>query len=43
MVEYIKYLEDADTQRLENILTYNEDDCLATLEIKDWLTTLQLQ
>ena len=41
MVEYIKYLEDADTRRLDNILAYNEDDCLATLEIKDWLTTLQ--
>jgi predicted RecB family nuclease len=34
---YNKWLETGDRSWLELIITYNEDDCLATYRIKDWL------
>lgn len=40
MVEYVTYLEDEDERHLDHILLYNEDDCLATLQIRNWLADL---
>ena len=40
MVEYVTYLEDEDEGHLDHILLYNEDDCLATLQIRNWLADL---
>lgn len=34
---YDKWLETGDRQLLETIQRYNEDDCRATLKVKDWL------
>ena len=40
MVEYLRYQEDGNQQHLDSILQYNEDDCEATLVIRDWLDTV---
>ncbi len=37
MVEYYRWLESGDRAHLEQIVRYNEDDCRATMHIKDWL------
>ncbi len=34
---FAEYLEDKDPKKLERILLYNEDDCKATMVIKDYL------
>ncbi|GAB4528459.1 MAG: TM0106 family RecB-like putative nuclease [Pleurocapsa sp.] len=34
---YDRWLTTSDRSLLEAILSYNEDDCLATLQLKDWL------
>jgi predicted RecB family nuclease len=40
VVEYITWLETGQRTHLDNILQYNEDDCRATLEVRDWLGSL---
>ncbi|MGF1505598.1 MAG: TM0106 family RecB-like putative nuclease [Anaerolineae bacterium] len=40
MVEYITYQTDGDRDRLDGVMRYNEDDCYATVHIRDWLLTL---
>jgi predicted RecB family nuclease len=35
---YDDWLTNGDRRFLESILTYNEDDCLATLHLKNWLS-----
>jgi predicted RecB family nuclease len=35
---YSQWLETSDPQFLNDIVLYNEDDCLATYRVKDWLT-----
>jgi len=37
IVEYLHWLEDGEHSHLDNILRYNEDDCLATVEVYRWL------
>jgi predicted RecB family nuclease len=38
MIEFERWLDDRDDQgRLDAIAAYNEEDCLATLELRDWL------
>lgn len=38
---YNEYLKDKDGKKLERILLYNEDDCKATLVIKDYIVKMQ--
>jgi len=40
IVAYTRWLESGDAAHLESVLLYNEDDCRATLRIKEWLATL---
>jgi predicted RecB family nuclease len=40
VVEYITWLETGQRRHLDNILQYNEDDCKATLKVRDWLGSL---
>jgi uncharacterized protein len=40
VLEYLHWLEDGDRVHLDRILTYNEDDCRATLKVLEWLRTL---
>jgi predicted RecB family nuclease len=35
---YSEWLETGNAEVLEDIVLYNEDDCLATYQVKDWLT-----
>ena len=37
VIEFERWLDDRDPARLEAIAAYNEEDCLATLELRDWL------
>ena len=37
VIEFERWLDDRDDARLEAIAAYNEEDCLATLELRDWL------
>ena len=37
VIEFERWLDDRDKARLEAIAAYNEEDCLATLELRDWL------
>src|SRR5262249_14099216 len=37
VVEFERWLDDRDPLRLEAIAAYNEEDCLATLALRDWL------
>jgi uncharacterized protein len=37
MIEFERWLDDRDPSRLEAIAAYNEEDCLATLELREWL------
>ena len=37
MIEFERWLDDRDQARLDAIAAYNEEDCLATLELRDWL------
>ena len=37
MIEFERWLDDGDETRLADIEAYNEEDCLATLELRDWL------
>jgi predicted RecB family nuclease len=34
---YSEWLETGNTDYLEDIVLYNEDDCRATYQVKDWL------
>jgi uncharacterized protein len=34
---YSQWLETGDERFLEDIVRYNEDDCRATYQVKDWL------
>lgn len=40
IVLYLEYLEDGDKKKLQKIIDYNEDDCKATMVIKDYLKKL---
>ncbi len=40
MLEYIYWLGDGDPAHLDRILRYNQDDCLATAVVHDWLLNL---
>ncbi len=40
ILEYLAWLEDGDHTHLERIIAYNEEDCRATLAIRDWLDTV---
>jgi predicted RecB family nuclease len=40
MLEYIRWLEDGQEERLERILEYNEHDCRATARVYEWLRSL---
>jgi predicted RecB family nuclease len=40
IVLYLKYLEDKDQKKREEIINYNEDDCRATVLVKDFLARL---
>jgi len=42
VVWYDRWLATGDRTYLKYILTYNEDDCLATFEVKKWLNSQQL-
>ena len=37
MVEFERWLDDGNPDRLDAIAAYNEEDCLATLWLRDWL------
>lgn len=37
VIEFERWLEDHDDARLDAIAAYNEEDCAATLELRDWL------
>ena len=37
VIEFERWLDDKDAARLDAIAAYNEEDCLATLELRDWL------
>ena len=37
VIEFERWLDDRDPARLDAIAAYNEEDCLATLELRDWL------
>jgi predicted RecB family nuclease len=37
VLEFERWLDDGDGARLDEIARYNRDDCLATLELRDWL------
>ena len=37
VIEFERWLDDGDQTRLDAIAAYNEEDCLATLELRDWL------
>jgi uncharacterized protein len=37
ILDYLAWLEDSDRAHLDRILTYNEDDCIATLRVLNWL------
>ena len=37
VIEFERWLDDRDDARLEAIAAYNEEDCLATLGLRDWL------
>lgn len=37
VIEFERWLDDGDPARLDAIAAYNEEDCLATLELRDWL------
>jgi predicted RecB family nuclease len=37
VIEFERWLDDQDSARLDAIAAYNEEDCLATLELRDWL------
>jgi predicted RecB family nuclease len=37
VIEFERWLDDAEERRLGAIAAYNEEDCLATLELRDWL------
>jgi len=37
MVWYFDFMENNDTEKMQKIIDYNEDDCRATMLIKDWL------
>jgi uncharacterized protein len=39
MGEYLSWLEDGQAEHLQHILRYNEDDCRATLAVRDWLAS----
>ena len=37
VIEFERWLDDRDPARLEAIAAYNQEDCVATLELRDWL------
>lgn len=37
MAWFFEYMENGDKEKLQKIIDYNEDDCKATMIIKDWL------
>lgn len=37
VIEFERWLDDGDEARLDAIAAYNEEDCLATLKLRDWL------
>ena len=38
---YLKFLETKDKKKLQKVIDYNEDDCIATMVIKDWLAKIK--
>jgi len=43
VIEFERWLDDRDEARLEAIAAYNEEDCLATLRLRDWLLERRAQ
>jgi Ni2+-binding GTPase involved in maturation of urease and hydrogenase len=43
IVEYERYVQTRDRSILETIAAYNEEDCLATLALRDWLLDLRVE
>jgi uncharacterized protein len=37
VIEFERWLDDRDNARLDAISAYNQEDCLATLQLRDWL------
>jgi predicted RecB family nuclease len=37
VIEFERWLDDREDRRLDAIAAYNKEDCLATLELRDWL------
>lgn len=43
VIEFERWLDDRDDARLDAIAAYNEEDCLATLRLRDWLLERRTQ
>jgi predicted RecB family nuclease len=43
VIEFERWLDDHDQARLDGIAAYNREDCLATLELRDWLLARRLE
>jgi predicted RecB family nuclease len=43
IVEYERYIQTRDRSILDTIAAYNEEDCLATLALRDWLLDLRAE
>jgi predicted RecB family nuclease len=43
VIEFERWLDDHDSTRLDGIAAYNREDCLATLELRDWLLARRLE
>ncbi|HET8556259.1 MAG TPA: TM0106 family RecB-like putative nuclease [Gaiellaceae bacterium] len=43
VIEFERWLDDRDDARLDAIAAYNEEDCLATLRLRDWLLERRAQ
>jgi predicted RecB family nuclease len=37
VIEFERWLDDRDRARLDSIAAYNEEDCVATFDLRDWL------
>lgn len=43
VIEFERWLDDRDSARLDAIASYNEEDCVATLRLRDWLLERRVQ
>ena len=37
---YLEFTETKNKKKIQKVIDYNEDDCLATMKIKDWLSEI---